>query len=86
MDTERFSPAVGGGPVRDRFGLGDRPLVVCVSRLVPRKGQDVLIEAMPFVRTLVPEAALLLVGDGPERALLERAAANEAPRHRRPGG
>lgn len=79
VDTERFAPTVDGSPLRERLGLGDRPVVVCVSRLVPRKGQDVLIEAMRSVRVRIPEAALLLVGDGPERASLERAAANDPP-------
>jgi phosphatidylinositol alpha-1,6-mannosyltransferase len=79
VDTERFAPTVDGSGVRERFGIGDHPLVVCVSRLVSRKGQDVLIEAMRSVRTRIPEAVLLLVGDGPERAALECAAANEPP-------
>ena len=48
-----------------RYGLAGRPVVVCVSRLVPRKGQDLLIEALPAVRRAVPDAALLLVGRGP---------------------
>jgi len=76
VDTKRFAPTVDGRVVRARYGLGDRPLVVCVSRMVPRKGQDVLVEAMVTVRAHVPEATLLLVGDGPERPALERAAAS----------
>jgi phosphatidylinositol alpha-1,6-mannosyltransferase len=79
VDTDRFAPTVDGSALRERFGLGERPLVVCVSRLVPRKGQDVLIEAMRSVRVRIPDAALLLVGDGPERDTLERAAANDPP-------
>jgi phosphatidylinositol alpha-1,6-mannosyltransferase len=75
VDTERYAPTVDGRVIRERYGLGDRPLIVCVSRLVPRKGQDVLIEALETVRGLVPEATLLLVGDGPERRALAGAAA-----------
>ena len=41
------------------------PLIVCVSRLVPRKGQDVLIRSMRAVQRRVPEAGLLIVGSGP---------------------
>jgi phosphatidylinositol alpha-1,6-mannosyltransferase len=52
-------------------------VLLCVSRLVPRKGQDVLIAAMPMIRRLAPEAALLLVGEGPYRVALEAAAATE---------
>jgi phosphatidylinositol alpha-1,6-mannosyltransferase len=50
--------------IRQRHGLGDRPVVVCVSRLVPRKGQDTLIRAWPQVVAQVPDAALLIVGGG----------------------
>ena len=42
-DVERFRPDLPTADIRARHGLGDRPLIVCVSRLVPRKGQDVLI-------------------------------------------
>ena len=51
-----------------------RPVVVCVSRMVPRKGQDTLIRAWPLVLATVPDATLLLVGDGPYRGRLERMA------------
>jgi phosphatidylinositol alpha-1,6-mannosyltransferase len=72
VDTTMFRPDPNArAAVRDRLGLGDRPVVVCVSRLVPRKGQDVLIEAMPQIRVQVPDAALLLVGGGPHRKHLE---------------
>ncbi len=49
VDTEVFSPRVDGSEVRARHGLGDRPTAVCVSRLVPRKGQDMLIRALPTI-------------------------------------
>jgi len=51
--------------IRDRHGLADRPVVVCVSRLVARKGQDTLLRAWPAVIEQVPDAALLIVGGGP---------------------
>ncbi|GGK88074.1 glycosyl transferase family 1 [Sphaerisporangium melleum] len=75
VDTEVFRPGAGGAKVRAALGLGDRPVVVCVSRLVPRKGQDVLVRCWPRVLREVPEAVLLLVGGGPSRAALERAVA-----------
>ena len=74
VDTEAFSPSVSGEKVRAAYGLTDRPVVVCVSRLVPRKGQDTLIRALPAVRRQVPDAALLLVGGGPYRSRLRRLA------------
>jgi phosphatidylinositol alpha-1,6-mannosyltransferase len=72
VDTDAFHPGVDGRPVRERYGLADRPVIVCVSRLVERKGQDTLVRALPMVRAEVPDAALLLVGDGPMRPKLER--------------
>jgi len=77
-DLERFRPDVPVDGLRERLGIGDRPLVVCVSRLVPRKGQDVLIRGMASVRRRVPGAALLIVGGGPYEQRL-RALAAEAP-------
>jgi phosphatidylinositol alpha-1,6-mannosyltransferase len=75
VDTDAFNPDVDGQPVRERYGLGDRPVIVCVSRLVERKGQDTLIKALPQVQRSVPDAAVLLVGDGPMRPKLLRLAA-----------
>ncbi|MEU6973278.1 glycosyltransferase family 4 protein [Kitasatospora aureofaciens] len=74
VDESTFHPASGGAEVRRRLGLADRPVVVCVSRLVPRKGQDTLIEAMPQILADVPDAVLLIVGGGPYRADLEKLA------------
>jgi phosphatidylinositol alpha-1,6-mannosyltransferase len=74
VDTSEFHPGTGGQAIRERLGLADRPVVVCVSRMVPRKGQDTLIHAWPLVLANVPGAALLLVGDGPYRDRLERMA------------
>ncbi len=74
VDTAVFHPDVDGGPVRSRFGLGGRPVVVCVSRLVQRKGQDMLVRALPMVHRQVPDAAVLIVGDGPQRRSLEKLA------------
>ncbi|HVU73518.1 MAG TPA: glycosyltransferase family 4 protein [Mycobacteriales bacterium] len=76
VDTDRFraDPAARAS-VRARHGLGaDQPVVVCVSRLVPRKGQDQLIRALPSLRARVPGTALLIVGGGPDRERLTRLA------------
>ena len=50
--------------IRERFRLGNKPVVVCVSRLMARKGQDTLIEVWPEVLKKVPDAHLLIVGGG----------------------
>lgn len=75
VDTERYRPdPAARQEIRQRYGLGDRPVVVCVSRLVPRKGQDMLVRALPEIRRHVPGTALLLVGGGPYRERLTRLA------------
>jgi phosphatidylinositol alpha-1,6-mannosyltransferase len=76
IDIERFrpDPAARAG-LRRRYGIGEAPLVVCVSRLVARKGQDALVRALPLVRERVPGARLLLVGGGPDERRLRRLAA-----------
>jgi phosphatidylinositol alpha-1,6-mannosyltransferase len=75
VDTEVFRPdPTGRSRIREAIGLGDRPVVVCISRLVARKGQDVLIRALPEILRSVADAVLLVVGDGPDRDSLRRLA------------
>ena len=74
VDEKTFHPGSGGDEIRARLGLAGRPVVVCVSRLVPRKGQDTLIRAMPRILAAVPDAVLLIVGGGPYRKDLMRLA------------
>lgn len=50
--------------------LGDMPVVAYAGRLVPKKGVNVLISSMVQIRRHVPDARLLVVGDGPERSRL----------------
>ncbi len=74
VDTSLFHPGVDGSSVRQRYRLSDRPVIVCVSRLMPRKGQDSLIRALPAVRKAVPDAALLIVSGGPDKKRLRELA------------
>jgi phosphatidylinositol alpha-1,6-mannosyltransferase len=75
VDTDRFAPdPAARAEMRSRYELGDRPVVVCLSRLVPRKGQDMLIRALPAIRERVDGAALVIVGGGPYLATLHRLA------------
>ena len=75
VDTGRFAPdPAARTALRERYGLGRRPTVVCVSRLVPRKGQDMLITAWPQIVRRVPGAALVIVGGGPYEQTLHRMA------------
>ena len=75
-DIDAFRPDLPTQDILERHGVTDRPLVVCVSRLVARKGQDVLIASMAEIRRRVPDATLLIVGDGPYRERLEVLAAS----------
>ncbi|MFF4941942.1 glycosyltransferase family 4 protein [Streptomyces rubiginosohelvolus] len=84
VDAEAFAVRPGArdgvrtpaGGVRERYGLGGRPVILCAARLVPRKGQDTLIRALPAVLRSVPDAVLLLTGDGPYARTLHRLAAD----------
>lgn len=72
VDTAFFRPATASqrAAARELLGVGDAPLVVCSSRLVARKGQDVLIRGWPEVRRQAKSARLVIVGSGPyERKL-----------------
>jgi phosphatidylinositol alpha-1,6-mannosyltransferase len=71
VDAAHFRPDAGNPlQVRERHGLGDRPVLLSVARLVEWKGQDMVLEALPRIREAVPEVAYLIVGEGPHRASL----------------
>jgi phosphatidylinositol alpha-1,6-mannosyltransferase len=73
VDRSRFRPGCGGEGVRRRLGIAPAaPVVVCVARLVRRKGQDTLVRVWPELLEEFPDAVLLLVGDGPDRRRLDR--------------
>lgn len=76
VDTGWFHPDTPEqrAVTRHRFNLGEGPLVVCISRLVPRKGQDQLISTWPKVRQAHPTARLVIVGDGSYGRTLRRMA------------
>ncbi|MGW6426218.1 glycosyltransferase family 4 protein [Nocardia sp. NPDC055029] len=66
VDPAEFRPdPAARAELRARYGLGDRPTVLCLSRLVARKGQDMLIVAMNEVRERVDGAVLVIAGGGP---------------------
>ena len=76
VDVATFRPGGGDPTALARLGLAGHPgpTVVCVSRLVRRKGQDRLMQAWPRVLREFPDARLVLVGEGPlQRSLTEAA-------------
>ena len=64
IDVEHFTPQ-DSTALRKELGLEKKKVLVCVGRLVHRKGQDRLIESMPEIIAKVPDAHLLIVGQGP---------------------
>jgi len=70
IDTSHFRPS-DSAALREKFGLGSRPTIVSVGRLVHRKGQDRLIDALPLIQKRFPDVALLFIGEGPHRKVLD---------------
>jgi phosphatidylinositol alpha-1,6-mannosyltransferase len=74
IDVEHFLP-IDSSQLREDLGLADKPVIISVGRLVHRKGQDKLIEALPKIKSLVPNVHLVLVGIGPHQDYLQKLAA-----------
>lgn len=72
IDTAHFIPQPDAMQKRKELGLQDKKIIISVGRLVHRKGQDNLIQAMPAVLKEIPSAHLMLVGEGPYRKHLEK--------------
>jgi glycosyltransferase involved in cell wall biosynthesis len=65
VDTGRFHPAVDGRSVRARYDLAGRPVIGFIGSLKPWHGLDFLLDAFGDVLIRRPDAALLIVGEGP---------------------
>jgi glycosyltransferase involved in cell wall biosynthesis len=73
VDLERFDPARRSEALRRSWGARDDDLVVLyVGRLAPEKNVDLAIASYRALQRRVPRARMVLVGDGPARAVLER--------------
>ena len=70
IDTNHFSPKSKNTELIAKYQLEGRRVIVCVGRLVHRKGQDQLIKALPKILERFPDAILLLVGEGPTKQML----------------
>ncbi len=74
VDTSLFRP--GGSEDRSRPRMpSSRPVILFAGRLVPLKNLPLLIDAFSGIREEIPEARLLIVGDGPMRSDLLKGAA-----------
>lgn len=71
IDVDHFKPVAKSSGLIEKYGLQDNLVIMCVGRLVHRKGQDKLIEAMPSILKSNPSAVLVLIGAGPRAKKLE---------------
>ena len=76
VDLTRFIPAVKSLELQKKWGVEGAPVIVSIGRLVPRKGCDQLIKAMPEVLKQFPKSKLLLVGTGNYKKRLEKLVRN----------
>ncbi len=73
VDTELFHPAKRSGALRASWGVDDSdPVVMVVSRIAAEKNLHVVVSAFEQMWALNPLARLVMVGDGPARAALQR--------------
>jgi phosphatidylinositol alpha-1,6-mannosyltransferase len=80
VDIERFQPTPATAETRGRLGLGDGPLLLCLGRLVKRKGVDRAIAATSILEGTTPGLQLAVAGTGPQMNRLRRGAArSKAP-------
>jgi glycosyltransferase involved in cell wall biosynthesis len=72
VDVERFCPSEANSPLREMFNLASHiPIVGFVGRLSPEKGPDKFVLTADRVCQNHPDVHFVLVGDGPEREMLE---------------
>jgi phosphatidylinositol alpha-1,6-mannosyltransferase len=69
VDTKRFQPGPRSQAIVDRFRLSNRRILLTLARLDERKGQDMMIRAIPKIVEAVPDLAYLVVGEG---SMMER--------------
>jgi phosphatidylinositol alpha-1,6-mannosyltransferase len=72
ISVDQFKPGQKPVDLISKYGLDGHPVIVTVGRLVKRKGQDKLIEALPFVKREIPNIKLVFVGEGSIRKNLEK--------------
>jgi phosphatidylinositol alpha-1,6-mannosyltransferase len=80
IDKDRITPA--GPDLRARWGVGTRPVILTLARLVPRKGQDLVMRALPEIAKAVPDVAYVVAGKGSDRDRLETLASSLGVRDR----
>jgi phosphatidyl-myo-inositol dimannoside synthase len=74
IDTDHFSPIADAHLLKSELELDEKRVIVSVGRLVHRKGQDTLVEAMPEILKEHPSAHILFVGVGPHLEYIHKRA------------
>jgi phosphatidylinositol alpha-1,6-mannosyltransferase len=77
VDVQFFTPALPSLEARVKLGWGNRSVVLTVGRLQKRKGQDMMIRALPAIRQAIPNILYAIAGDGEERQPLEQLARDQ---------
>jgi phosphatidylinositol alpha-1,6-mannosyltransferase len=72
ISIEHFTPGIKSPELIKEFGLEGKQVLISVGRLVHRKGQDKLLEAMPNILLQHPDVVLLFVGIGPRKKKLDQ--------------
>ncbi len=72
VDVKQFNPSVDARQVKEKYGLEGRRVLISVGRLVKRKNIDGVLNALPKIVKVFPNLLYLIVGDGEEKANLER--------------
>ena len=73
VDVQRFRP-LPREQARRSLGLSGQPLLLSVGNLIELKGHHLVIDALPLLRARYPDVHLAIIGQGPDRAALERRA------------
>lgn len=72
VDTNLFQPKIRDKRLFSEFGLSDGPVITFVGGFQPWHGLDILVESFASLLNEIPNANLLLVGDGRARPLVEQ--------------
>lgn len=73
-DPDFFHPGRDIGKLRAKWAIGDAPLLLTVARLIPHKGQDVVLQALAALQPEFPTLRYAMIGTGPDEARLRKLA------------
>jgi len=71
VDTNQFIPQAFNIETRNDLGWSNRPVLLTVGRLQQRKGQDMMIKALPEIKKYIPDILYVVIGNGEEKEALQ---------------